>query len=222
MLDSPNAISRTGLYVFKNENLEIQQCNDGFLHYTNINSVEDAIGLADPVLPWAEYTEIYKKHDLDALNGLVYSTIVPIKDYKSRSFLTLNTRYPRRNDNGNIIGIVSCAVEIINPQLNNFQYLFQESEISVHPGYYTIDYECQNLKLTQRESECLYYILRGKTTKMIGRILNISPKTVDKYISNLKALFNVNYKSELIDAALKLGYFGMLPKSLVENNFYQS
>lgn len=52
--------------------------------------------------------------------------------------------------------------------------------------------------LTTREVECARLIIIGRTTKEIARDLNISPKTVEVYINNIKQKTGCNYKHDLI------------------------
>lgn len=52
--------------------------------------------------------------------------------------------------------------------------------------------------LTSRESECLKYLSTGKTMKEIAKIMNLSPRTVESYITNLKIKMGVTSKSDLI------------------------
>ena len=39
-------------------------------------------------------------------------------------------------------------------------------------------------KLTERELECLHWICRGMTNELIGRILDISPRTARKHMES--------------------------------------
>jgi DNA-binding CsgD family transcriptional regulator len=71
-----------------------------------------------------------------------------------------------------------------------------------------------DLKLTIRESEILFLIIRGKTAKLAAASLGISYRTVQQYIDVLKAKFNVASKVELIDAAMSRGYLNHIPLSL--------
>ncbi|MBS0357994.1 MAG: helix-turn-helix transcriptional regulator [Proteobacteria bacterium] len=60
-------------------------------------------------------------------------------------------------------------------------------------------------KLSKRELECLYFIIRGKSCSEIGLILKINRRTVEVYINNLKEKFNCHTKGQLIEKAIMLG-----------------
>lgn len=51
------------------------------------------------------------------------------------------------------------------------------------------------ITLTRGESECLYLLYLGRSVKEIGRLLNISPKTVETHINNFKV--KVKYGNKL-------------------------
>lgn len=55
------------------------------------------------------------------------------------------------------------------------------------------------LKISNRQAECIYYLIRGKNMKQIAKALNLSPRTIEYYILNLKQKFNCRNRSELID-----------------------
>lgn len=59
--------------------------------------------------------------------------------------------------------------------------------------------------LTNRQLNCVIYLLEGKTAKEIGRTLGLSYRTVESHLSNLKARFNCSTKSELINKLIKNG-----------------
>ena len=61
------------------------------------------------------------------------------------------------------------------------------------------------LKLTKREVECLFYVLRGKTAVHIGRALDISTKTAESYIASAKVKLGCKNKSDLFDFAFRTG-----------------
>ncbi len=77
----------------------------------------------------------------------------------------------------------------------------------------------KNIILTNRESECLFYLLRGKSAKLIAKMLNISFRTVEVYTEKLKMKFKCNTKAELIGYAIEQGYANHIPKSIFTKKF---
>jgi DNA-binding CsgD family transcriptional regulator len=55
---------------------------------------------------------------------------------------------------------------------------------------------------TKRESECMVWLLKGKTMKGIARQLNISPRTVESHLGAMKRKFHCYSKSQLIEKIL--------------------
>lgn len=55
----------------------------------------------------------------------------------------------------------------------------------------------RGLNLSKRQSECLFYILNGLTAKETAAILNISPRTVEAHIGQVKDLLKCHTKQQL-------------------------
>lgn len=55
-----------------------------------------------------------------------------------------------------------------------------------------------NIKMPQRQKECLNLLLTGATAKEIAQKLNLSPRTIESHIEALKSKFNARNKAELI------------------------
>lgn len=68
----------------------------------------------------------------------------------------------------------------------------------------SIEIQNQVIAITRREAECLDLFSKGKTSKEIARSLNISPRTVEQYVTNLKNKSGINSKSNLIDIFRKV------------------
>lgn len=79
---------------------------------------------------------------------------------------------------------------------------------------YMLSQNFNDIKLTDRQSEVLFYLLRGKTAKQVGQYLNISARTVHEYMEQLRYKFNVQNKHELIDVAISYGFLNTVPESI--------
>lgn len=56
----------------------------------------------------------------------------------------------------------------------------------------------KEIKLTQRERECLHYLSVGYSAKKIGQELKISSRTVEIHIANMKRKLECHTRLELL------------------------
>jgi len=126
-----------------------------------------------------------------------------------------------KNPYGEVLGILFIGTILTDSALlksltsftqHNLNQNNNKIQCSIYP---IVDENSSHLNLTLREHEVLYYILRGKTAKEVGKILNISNRTVESYIQHLKNKFSCNLKSELIEKAIEQGYIFHIPASIV-------
>ncbi|MCK4608141.1 MAG: helix-turn-helix transcriptional regulator [Gammaproteobacteria bacterium] len=76
----------------------------------------------------------------------------------------------------------------------------------VHGKKYHLGSEYHHSYLTKRELDCLYHLLRGQTAKGIGNALNLSRRTVEYYLDNIKGKLYCRTKSELIEKILSSNF----------------
>jgi len=125
----------------------------------------------------------------------------------------------RDNKSGKIIGILAIMSELRHSDIEEFLLKIRSHHKNVMTDFNIIrsnycieDYTAY--ELTTRESECLFYLLRGMTTKRIGDILKISPRTVEKFIYKIKEKLGCNFKSELIEKAISDGMLNIIPTTI--------
>jgi DNA-binding CsgD family transcriptional regulator len=63
---------------------------------------------------------------------------------------------------------------------------------------YFLGAKYQNIYLTQRETECVLYLLTGLTVKIVAEKLGLSTRTVEFYINNIKAKLKCRTKTQLL------------------------
>lgn len=80
---------------------------------------------------------------------------------------------------------------------------------------YILEKECLDGKLTVKESECLFFWLRGKTAPEIGKILNLSNRTIEDYLEKLKNKLGCQNKAELIEKSFAMGWTNFFPQTLL-------
>jgi len=70
--------------------------------------------------------------------------------------------------------------------------------------------EDNGIKLTHREINCIVYLLQNKTAAETAILMNISRRTVESYLDNIKLKLNCNTKIELIQKLIKNKYLQAL------------
>jgi len=60
------------------------------------------------------------------------------------------------------------------------------------------------IDISKREIECLFYLMKGKSARETGTLLNLSQRTVEYYLNCLKEKLHCTRKSELIEAVFNL------------------
>jgi len=83
---------------------------------------------------------------------------------------------------------------------------------------YTSDMSISNIKFTEREQDCVFYLLRGYTMKMTSKALNISPRTVESHLEQIKYKIKVKNKAAIIEYFLAQGMLSYIPRNIISKN----
>lgn len=70
-------------------------------------------------------------------------------------------------------------------------------------------------QLTDREMDCIFYLLRGNTMKKIAKYLNISPRTVETHLEQIKNKLNCGSKSDIVEQCLAEGMLNYIPSTFL-------
>ena len=72
------------------------------------------------------------------------------------------------------------------------------------------------LYLTQREADCIYYLIQGLTIKQTAVELLLSPRTVEFYLKRIKEKFGGKNKKELLAFIKESPFFDTFHASMHE------
>lgn len=191
------------IYILKDKHSRIQFITELAAQHTGAQSSDELINrssadfnseAADFAADFVHYEQMsmYQRSET-----LLLSLIHSVKGAQ----ISLICNKPIINDKNEVEGVETWAQVLpsttsINKIIHGYQQL---GENAIHPSV-------PSIILTQREQECIYYLTRGFTFFEIGQYLNISPRTVETHISNIKVKLNVKTRSELIAKVCELGY----------------
>lgn len=105
-------------------------------------------------------------------------------NYKNSYLLLVTIKAPTYDDKGKINGVFGIS-QIISTS--------------------TIKETSPHHKISDRERQCIFHLVKGKTTTQIAESLGLSQRTVESYLDNIKNKLGCNSKSMLIDTILQMG-----------------
>lgn len=125
-------------------------------------------------------------------------------------FSAISFEFPWYNKCSKLIGLFGCSIVLkdnLSHLVNSLNMIMKLGILSVPRDFTNVStilpgMWLYNIYFTKRESQCLQLLITGKTAKMIGNFLSISPRTAEQYIHSLKAKLNVHSKSELIEKVI--------------------
>lgn len=117
-------------------------------------------------------------------------------------FNGLTIKMPWYDDNNNVIGVFGYSISFATQSLagtisqivDTGTFNFLPNPVALLPGRNILD-----VYLSKRETEIVKYTIRGKSAKIIAKILEISPRTVEQHLENIKLKLGVSSKAELIE-----------------------
>ncbi len=163
--------------------------------YFESDIVLKKIGHSTTPEDWSEYEDISPEQvkilDEASQFGLVHGVSIPI--YVPGVLPTIVS----------ISGENKDVDPISYPILYVLAMYFHEAILRVK-GYKNYN-EYADLKLTQREKECLRWVAAGKSDSVIGDILQISRHTVHYHIENVKRKFDLPTRMQAVVRAISTG-----------------
>lgn len=197
--------------------------NQNYANIVGLKNKEDVIGRSDFDMPCdtTNCAEMFRGQDQQVITKLQPMRILDIHPFAGGEWRAyIFSKSPLYDTQNRVIGTIFLGQDITNSSTLELGALLSRMKIEgitnelLGQDSYMMGTKFSKIKLTNQESEVLFFILRGKTAKIIARTLNISSRTVEKYTNNLKYKFGVYNLHELIDQAISLGYLNTIPETL--------
>jgi DNA-binding CsgD family transcriptional regulator len=219
--------SLPGLILIKDVDSVYMDCNDEFSAMMKMKK-SNIISHSDYDFPWETYAPVYQQYDKDTLANTSLTTLVPLLISDGTILTSRTYKKPILDEEGNAVGILGQANILVDNVLSKSLYdtnqldKKQTALSGYSPKSYKVADYHEHFKLSKRESECLFLMIRGKNSKEIGLFLNISSRTVEGHIENIKLKFNCNTKSELVAEAIEKGLIDIIPKGDILVHLYNN
>ncbi len=211
-----------GYIGWKDTTFRYLGCNSNLTKILKLKHTNKIIGAMDNDLLGCteKLFQFHKNNDELALNGQTVKYIHKSAPPYDGSFFYF-IKKPIIDRDNNITGLIFHCIEFIKNTF--FEKLHQADKKNyssdMSPSHYQIDKNDDPFKLSTRELECLFCILRGMTAKQIGERIQLSKRTIESYIENIKNKFGCRTKSELFDSAINKGYVNVIPARFLQDDF---
>lgn len=191
---------------WKDKQLRHLGCNANMAALLDFKHAEQIIGLSDADLFYPDAAvELYYQHDQLALSGKIVRQVHLYQD--AYHFIT---KKPLLNSDQQIEGVVYHCQPLGDAE---FIANLAQTDKKYHTGKvsYQVAPADNPFHLSKRELQCMFHLLRGKTSKEIAQALQLSKRTIDFYLDNIKNKFGCQNKAALIVAGVEAGYLKYIP-----------
>lgn len=161
------------------------------------------------------------EQDQEVINTGNVLNMLDIHTYADNITKTLLTQKKPYYNKSEIVGSICQCIQLHSNALNKIisqLIILDKKYYPTHAKFdrsYTIDKMNHPQKLTKRELDCLFYLMRGKTMREIAASVFSSPRTVEKHIENIKMKFGCRSRSEIIEFAILKGYLSYIPEEII-------
>lgn len=192
-------------------------CNDFMAKNLGLIKPSHIIGLQDHQTIIDHPTaENYQKQDQQILLSNQPNIFLDSGEYHRGQLVFITIKHPIYDQKNIPQGVLGISIPVYEPNLYKVVlYLNKTLGEFTHikpPEQFLSTYRHTHFlsKLSKREKECLFYLIRGFSVRMIAEKLGLSKRTAEDYIENAKNKLGCSCKSELIELALQCYGLGEL------------
>lgn len=202
-----------GYFVLKDRNSVIISANQRLGEVVGFKDIRDYFGLTDYDIRSSavECADHFVAQDQQVLSSEESVQFVDFSVQDDSIVAMLKTKAPWYNEKGELAGTAASAVTLHkNIQADLIHLLTGDHDKTTLHTTYQLRKSYPAFNLSRRESEVLFFLLRGQTAKQIAQVLCVSPRTIETHIESLKTKMNCSNKAMLIEKAIASNYNGIL------------
>lgn len=190
--------------------------------YSNEDSMLGA-NAYDIRCPAVEFASNFIAQDQIIIQNGSEVTLLDIHTYANDETKILLTKKAPFYEGNELKGIICYCTELHPDAFSKISATLIQSDKKYYPANskersYMLDFSPKEKNLSERELECVFHLLRGRSMKEIGKELNISPRTVETHLEKIKVKLNCRNKSDIFDYGLAEGYLNYIPSKILSQN----
>lgn len=225
MYDKYNFLAQLpGLVIAKNTHSTYLNITQDFARLLGWKSALECQGKTDYEIPSkaAEFADEFVKMDKQVIDTNAPMLALDIQNYADGWKLVLVQRNPVYIEEEKLIGLLNYCFDVSDaPIFKAYCKLHQLDNKLFNKSYKPVSYVLSDthcpFQLTEKQENCLFLLIRGKSIKEIAKVFGVSPRTIESHIDALKSKLNCQYISDLIEKAIDSDFLYYIPKYLQKN-----
>lgn len=221
MFDKQNLIATLpGLRCIKDLDSNFTGFSQEFAELLGWKSADDPVGKTDHDIPCAasRFAEGFREMDKMVYQQGKKLLALDIQSYTTGWKLVLAEKSPIFNKNKAIIGSFHQCTDVsdmalLKPYLMLHHINTRLLGNTTRPASYILSDTHRPFELTEKQGNCLFLLVRGKTNKEIAKMLKISPRTVECHVDAIKHKLACPKRADLIAKAIDGGYLYYVPEN---------
>lgn len=199
-------MNKTFNFYLNDHESRILAMNDETVKNMGFYSLSDGIGKTMYDISPSENAFHVIKTDREVIKNKtqkIVDDVVIRKDSPEIEQSYLSIKMPFYDDTNQLRGTFGCSVNLNQHSPAYFLSFILNSGLLNSVTNQSLEHEINHHSLTKMQKACASLISKGYTAKAIGKHLNISSRTVETHISNMKDKLGCRNKTDLI---LKLNH----------------
>ena len=217
--------SSLSVCIVKDIDSVYQSMSRSCLKMTGWKSHEQAIGQTDYDIPCdnARFANQFRNLDKQVMTKNCRALALDIMHSSIGWISFLAEKIPLTNKDGKVIGVFCNAIDISSLSLFKYSQILRKVDSKIINSYdkaakYILTHDHSPLPLTQRQQECVFLLIRGKTLKQIADILNLSVRTIESYVEAIKYRLGCTHKTQIIEKAIANEFLYFIPESFLKKD----
>lgn len=186
-------------------------CNDYAAKQVGLGEGKDLIGTTDFDHCWRAEAPFYQSMDkkvIDEQQPLLFIENITTSDQNLLSALTYKIPLQLLSQKTMVFGMsfIINQGDSIPELLHGMRVPFNVNTKKIVLQERKVSNSIMTNRVSQRQAECLYYLVKGMSARQIADEIGLSKRTIEAYIIILKQKFNCISKYELINKAWELDF----------------
>ncbi|MDR3477928.1 MAG: LuxR C-terminal-related transcriptional regulator [Gammaproteobacteria bacterium] len=171
----------------------------------------------------AESAAFFQEQDKKVISSGQEISFLQLNQYAdNQTHVFLTKKIPLKNLHGNIVGVCGITEEISNAvaaqaifKLVNLGKVAYGSK--ANSKNFQINGSDVFNQLSVKESELVFYFIRGLTSKEIGLLMNLSLQAIEYDLEVVKSKLNCNSSNDLINYCLIHDVLNVIPQTILQH-----